>query len=85
MCSGGAEDDPAPARRQGTTSSNGHEAALPLDERPIRELMEDWAKALRTKQIEGVMSHYATNVLSFDLLPPLQYAGAAAHRKHYEE
>jgi len=42
----------------------------------VRQRVEDWAKAVRAKDIDGVMSLYATNNVSFDLDPPLRYAGA---------
>ncbi len=35
--------------------------------------------------IEGVMSIYAQEVVSFDIVPPLQYMGADALRKLWEE
>jgi ketosteroid isomerase-like protein len=54
------------------------------DEAQIRQLIGDWAKALRAKDIEGVMSHYAPDFLLFDLAPPLQYKGADAYRKNWE-
>ena len=43
------------------------------DEAQIRRRIEDWAKALRAKDLEGVMSHYAPDFLAFDLAPPLQH------------
>src|SRR6266496_5167809 len=33
----------------------------------VRQRVEDWAKAVRAKDIDGVMSLYATNNVSFDL------------------
>ncbi len=51
----------------------------------IRQLIDGWARALRAKDIEGVMSHYARDILLFDLAPPLQYQGANAYRKNWEE
>src|SRR3954454_3708317 len=51
----------------------------------VRELIDDWAKALRAKDINWLMSHYTPDILSFDLLPPLQYAGADAYRQNWEE
>jgi uncharacterized protein (TIGR02246 family) len=55
------------------------------DEAQIRQLIDAWAKALRAKEIDGVMSHYAPNVLLFDLAPPLLYRGTDAYRKNWEE
>jgi ketosteroid isomerase-like protein len=56
-----------------------------IDEAQIRQLIDGWAKALRAKDIEGVMSYYAPDILLFDLAPPLQYKGADAYRKNWEE
>jgi uncharacterized protein (TIGR02246 family) len=55
------------------------------DEARIRELIHEWASALGAKDIDRVMSHYAADVVSFDLAPPLQYVGADAVRKSLAE
>ncbi|HWC05095.1 MAG TPA: nuclear transport factor 2 family protein [Methylomirabilota bacterium] len=55
------------------------------DEARIRQLIEDWARALRAKDVNGIMAHYAPDILSFDLAPPLQYRGAQAYRTSLEE
>jgi ketosteroid isomerase-like protein len=41
----------------------------------IRQRIEDSVKALRAKDIDGVMSLYAPNIVSFDITPPLRYVG----------
>ncbi len=41
----------------------------------IRQRVEDCAKALRAKDIDRVMSLYAPNIVSFDIVPPLRYVG----------
>ena len=51
------------------------------DEAQIRLAIENWAKALRNKDADGVISHYTTDLVHFSLAPPLQYAGAAAQNK----
>ena len=33
----------------------------------VRQRVEDWAKAIRAKDIDGVMSLYAPNIVSFDI------------------
>ena len=58
------------------TTENSHEAQ-------IRERLESWVSAVRAKDIEGVMSHYAPDILSFDLAPPLKYSGADACRENW--
>jgi uncharacterized protein (TIGR02246 family) len=50
----------------------------------IRQLMDHWAEAVRAKDVNGVMSHYAPDIVVFDLAPPLQYRGADAYRKNWE-
>jgi len=55
------------------------------DEAQIRELVDNWAKALRAKDVDGLMANYTPDMLLFDLAPPLQYKGAAAYRKSWEE
>jgi uncharacterized protein (TIGR02246 family) len=46
------------------------------DEAEIRTLIDHWAKALRAKDADGVVSHYGDNVM-FVLAPPLQVSGEA--------
>src|SRR5215831_10352085 len=56
-----------------------------IDEAQIRELIDRWLKALRAKNLDGIMSCYTPDILLFDLLPPLQYLGADAYRKNWAE
>jgi uncharacterized protein (TIGR02246 family) len=58
--------------------------SLAADEAQIRELVDDWAGALRAKNIDGIMSHYAPNILAFDAISQLQFRGADAYRTHWE-
>ena len=51
----------------------------------VREMIEDWTKAIRAKDTHAIMSHIAPDVLLFDLAPPLQYAGADAYRTSLQE
>ena len=51
----------------------------------IQNLTDSWVKGVRAKDVDGVMSHYAPDILLFDLTPPLQYAGGDAYRKNWEE
>jgi PhnB protein len=54
------------------------EDADPRAEAQIRALIDDWAKALRAKDVDGVMAHYAPDAVTFDLAPPLISTGADA-------
>jgi ketosteroid isomerase-like protein len=51
----------------------------------IRTRLDDWAKAVRAKDLDGVISNYTADTLLFDLAPPLQYQGADACRKNWAE
>jgi ketosteroid isomerase-like protein len=39
----------------------------------IRELIDNWSNAMRAKNADGVVSHYARDDVKFILAPPLQY------------
>jgi ketosteroid isomerase-like protein len=56
-----------------------------MTELMIRQRIEGWAKALRSKDIDGAMSLYAPNIVSFDVDPPLQYAGTDNKRRAWQE
>ena len=42
------------------------------DEAQIRKLIEQWAAALRAKDLEGVLATFAPGAKTYDLAPPLQ-------------
>lgn len=39
-------------------------------EAEIRELVGRWLEAVRAKDVNEVMSHYAADILTFDISPP---------------
>jgi len=55
------------------------------DEAAIKRVIEGGVEAVRNKDIGGVMSLYAPEVVSFDIVPPLRYVGADAFRNVWEE
>ena len=52
-----------------------------MSEALIRQRLQDWAKALSAKDIDGAMSLYAPDIVSFDINPPLRYAGTDNKRR----
>ena len=62
----------------------GAQTSRSAEEARIRECIESWARALRAKDVDGVMSHYTPDILTFDLAPPLQHVGAD-YRHGFEE
>jgi ketosteroid isomerase-like protein len=51
----------------------------------IRQRVQDLVKALRAKNIDGIISIYAPNMVSFDIVPPLRYVGADHKRRAWQE
>jgi uncharacterized protein (TIGR02246 family) len=54
-------------------------------EAEIRAAIKGWAKALRAKDINALMTNYAPDVLSFDVVNPLQRQGRDEAKKRAEE
>jgi uncharacterized protein (TIGR02246 family) len=50
------------------------------NEHDIRKLVENWAKAVRAKDITGVVAHHTDDVLMFDVPPPVAVRGISAYR-----
>lgn len=55
------------------------------DEATIRQLLDGFANAFRAKDVDGVMSIFAPEIVSYDILPPLQTAGAGTFVTHWRE
>ncbi|MFY9558388.1 MAG: nuclear transport factor 2 family protein [Blastocatellia bacterium] len=56
-----------------------------IDEAEIRELIEDRAKAVRAKDIDGSVFNYAPDIVSFDVVNDLQKIGLDACRNRAEK
>jgi uncharacterized protein (TIGR02246 family) len=56
-----------------------------IDEADIRRRIDKLVEAIRAMDLEGVKSIYAPNVVSFDIVPPLQHVGAEAQWKNWED
>jgi uncharacterized protein (TIGR02246 family) len=55
------------------------------NEGEIRGLIDDWVKALRARDIDALVLNYVQDVVSFDVVNPLQRKGRDAVRKRAEE
>lgn len=51
----------------------------------IRNLIEEYVNAIRARDLDSIMSIYAPDLIGYDVVPPLQYTGAAAFRKPWDE
>jgi uncharacterized protein (TIGR02246 family) len=54
------------------------------EEAELRECVDGLAQALRAKDINALMAHYAPDNVTFDCRPPLQVQGVDAYRKNFE-
>jgi uncharacterized protein (TIGR02246 family) len=54
------------------------------DEAQIRALVDDWARAVRAKDLDAIFAHYAPDILAFDAIARLQFEGTEAYRKHWQ-
>ncbi|HKA19224.1 MAG TPA: SgcJ/EcaC family oxidoreductase [Blastocatellia bacterium] len=55
------------------------------EEGMIRRLTEEWVDALRARDLDRMMKNYSPDVTVFDISPPLQYVGAEAYRRKWEQ
>ena len=51
----------------------------------IKSIIKDYAEGLRNKDADKCVSHYADDILQFDLAPPLEYRGKETARKNLAE
>lgn len=54
------------------------------DEREIRDLLETWAAAVRRRDLAGILRNHSTDILMFDVPPPLQCRGIDAYRRTWD-
>jgi ketosteroid isomerase-like protein len=49
----------------------------------IRALLDNWAAAIRAKDIDRLMSLYSPSIVYFDVVPPLRIKGSDAVRRNF--
>ena len=54
------------------------------NENDIRILVENWAAAVRARNIEGAVAHHTDDIVMFDVPLPVQSRGMAEYRKTWE-
>ena len=54
-----------------------------IDEADIRQRIDKLVEAIRAMDLEGVKPIYAPDIVSFDIVPPLQHVGAEAKWKNW--
>jgi uncharacterized protein (TIGR02246 family) len=54
------------------------------DETAIRHLVENWAMAVRSKNLNGILAKHSPEMLMFDVPPPLQSKGLEAYKQTWD-
>jgi uncharacterized protein (TIGR02246 family) len=54
------------------------------DEAAIRDLVENWARAVRSKNLDAILANHSPDMLMFDVPPPIQSKGIDAYRKTWD-
>jgi ketosteroid isomerase-like protein len=54
-------------------------------ESDVRALLDRQSAAMREKDIDQLMSVYSPDIIYFDVVPPLQYAGSVALRGRFRQ
>jgi uncharacterized protein (TIGR02246 family) len=71
------------ATQTSTPQAREQQPGRQTEEDEIRKLVDDYASAVRAKDLEKLMALYAPDVLAFDILPPLQYRGVDTYKKNW--
>jgi ketosteroid isomerase-like protein len=50
----------------------------------IRQIVENWAKAVRDENMNGILANHADDIIMFDVPEPFQSIGIDAYRKTWD-
>ena len=54
------------------------------NETQIKTLIENWAKAVRNKDIKQILAHHSNDIVMYDVPEPFQSIGIEAYRKTWD-
>ncbi|HEV8286438.1 MAG TPA: nuclear transport factor 2 family protein [Chitinophagaceae bacterium] len=54
------------------------------NETQIRQLVENWAKAVRNKDIAAILANHSNDIVMYDVPKPFQSVGIDAYRKTWD-
>lgn len=58
---------------------------LPDNDVDLHQRIDTLAEAIRNKNLDQVMTHYAPDVVAYDVLSPLEVLGTDAYRRNFEK
>lgn len=50
----------------------------------LTQLIQNWARAVRNRDIAAIMSHHAEQIVMYDVPPPFQSVGLEAYRQTWD-
>lgn len=59
-------------------------ANMAAEKTAIRKLLENWAAAVRAKDLKGILAHHADDICMFDVPPPFESRGIKAYRETWD-
>ena len=51
----------------------------------VRDRLETLAQSIRDKDVDALMTHYAPDIVVFDVMPPLAVRSSADYRQNFEK
>lgn len=51
----------------------------------VYQTLESFAEAIREGDIKNIMKFYSDDIIAFDMMPPLEFAGKEKYQKSWEE
>ncbi len=54
------------------------------NEQQIENLIYDWAKAVKLRNINSILAHHSDDIIMFDVPPPFEIVGIDQYRKTWE-
>jgi uncharacterized protein (TIGR02246 family) len=54
------------------------------DEAAIVDLVESWARAVRTGDFDGILANHSSDILMFDVPPPVQSKGIEKYKQTWD-
>src|ERR1700742_5292691 len=56
----------------------------PDEERAVRQVIKDWAAAVRARDYDGILANHTPDFVMFDVPSPFESVGLAAYRKTWD-
>ncbi|MDB5156210.1 MAG: hypothetical protein JWR50_917 [Mucilaginibacter sp.] len=54
------------------------------NESQIRALIDNWAAAVRNKDMDGILAHHSNDLVMYDVPPPFKSVGLEAYRNTWD-